>query len=140
MMGTLLVANASRDDLAVVLSLFSHHLNYRIFVAQCLRHRDESFRQFATSILIAHLTHPCPFSSSFVGRHPVAVFFFMCFRVAALVTYLLCLFVSDNFVLNFVFIVLLLSFDFWTVKNVSGRILVGLRWWNQVCIRVCVFH
>lgn len=28
--------------------------------------------------------------------------------------------------------VLLLSMDFWTVKNISGRILVGLRWWNFV--------
>ncbi len=28
--------------------------------------------------------------------------------------------------------VLLLAFDFWTVKNVSGRLLVGLRWWNEV--------
>ncbi|KAJ8623461.1 hypothetical protein MRB53_031990 [Persea americana] len=22
--------------------------------------------------------------------------------------------------------------DFWVVKNVSGRILVGLRWWNEI--------
>jgi hypothetical protein len=22
--------------------------------------------------------------------------------------------------------------DFWTVKNVTGRLLVGLRWWNYV--------
>ena len=22
--------------------------------------------------------------------------------------------------------------DFWTVKNVSGRLLVGLRWWNVI--------
>jgi hypothetical protein len=22
--------------------------------------------------------------------------------------------------------------DFWTVKNVSGRLLVGLRWWNEI--------
>ena len=22
--------------------------------------------------------------------------------------------------------------DFWTVKNVTGRLLVGLRWWNHV--------
>lgn len=29
-------------------------------------------------------------------------------------------------------IILLLSCDFWTVKNVTGRLLVGLRWWNQV--------
>lgn len=29
-------------------------------------------------------------------------------------------------------IVLLLSCDFWVVKNITGRILVGLRWWNFV--------
>lgn len=34
-------------------------------------------------------------------------------------------------VLLFVVIVLLLAFDFWTVKNVSGRLLCGLRWWNE---------
>mmetsp|Transcript_28419 Transcript_28419/g.77845 ORF Transcript_28419/g.77845 Transcript_28419/m.77845 type:complete len:140 (-) Transcript_28419:195-614(-) len=26
----------------------------------------------------------------------------------------------------------MLAFDFWTVKNVSGRLLVGLRWWSEV--------
>lgn len=26
----------------------------------------------------------------------------------------------------------LLSIDFWTVKNITGRLLVGLRWWNFV--------
>lgn len=26
----------------------------------------------------------------------------------------------------------MLAFDFWTVKNVSGRLLVGLRWWSYV--------
>ncbi len=33
---------------------------------------------------------------------------------------------------TFVLVVLLLSADFWMVKNVSGRLLVGLRWWNRV--------
>jgi hypothetical protein len=37
-----------------------------------------------------------------------------------------------TFTLSFVLIVLLLGFDFWTVKNVSGRRLVGLRWWSQM--------
>jgi hypothetical protein len=23
------------------------------------------------------------------------------------------------------------AFDFWTVKNVTGRLLVGLRWWSD---------
>lgn len=31
-----------------------------------------------------------------------------------------------------VLVVILLSLDFWTVRNVSGRILCGLRFWNQV--------
>lgn len=29
-------------------------------------------------------------------------------------------------------LVLLLAFDFWTVKNVTGRLLVGLRWWQDL--------
>lgn len=65
-------------------------------------------------------------------RHPQALLFFLGFRIAAVVFYLLCVLISDNFVLNFVCIVLLLALDFWTVKNISGRLLVGLRWWNQV--------
>lgn len=33
--------------------------------------------------------------------------------------------------LIFVLVILLLAADFWNVKNVSGRLLVGLRWWNE---------
>ncbi|KAM4534885.1 Golgi apparatus membrane protein TVP23 homolog B isoform 2-T2 [Fundulus diaphanus] len=40
--------------------------------------------------------------------------------------------ISGGFIVCMVTIILLLSCDFWTVKNVSGRLLVGLRWWNQV--------
>eukprot|EP00053_Salpingoeca_punica_P003637 m.44367 g.44367 ORF g.44367 m.44367 type:complete len:209 (+) comp12320_c0_seq3:142-768(+) len=64
--------------------------------------------------------------------HPLTVFFHMLFRVGALAAYMLCTWFSSNFVLNFVVIILLLSLDFWTVKNISGRLLVGLRWWNEV--------
>jgi hypothetical protein len=39
---------------------------------------------------------------------------------------------TDNFTLVFVITILLLAFDFWTVKNISGRLLVGLRWWNEI--------
>lgn len=41
-------------------------------------------------------------------------------------------FYSDSYISSFVLIVLLLSADFWVVKNITGRILVGLRWWNFV--------
>lgn len=46
--------------------------------------------------------------------------------------YLLGSIFTDNFTLVFVVTILLLAFDFWTVKNVSGRLLVGLRWWNEI--------
>lgn len=39
---------------------------------------------------------------------------------------------TSNFIFVFVLCILLLAFDFWTVKNVSGRLLVGLRWWSFV--------
>ncbi|XP_045894022.1 Golgi apparatus membrane protein TVP23 homolog A-like isoform X2 [Micropterus dolomieu] len=69
---------------------------------------------------------------SAVIRHPLASFFHLFFRVVAIITYLLCDWISENFASCFVLIITLLSFDFWSVKNVTGRLLVGLRWWNQV--------
>uniref|UniRef100_A0A670J745 Golgi apparatus membrane protein TVP23 homolog n=1 Tax=Podarcis muralis TaxID=64176 RepID=A0A670J745_PODMU len=65
-------------------------------------------------------------------RHPLATFFHLFFRVSAIVTYLVCDWFSKSFIACFVLILLLLSFDFWSVKNVTGRLLVGLRWWNQI--------
>lgn len=62
----------------------------------------------------------------------VACFFHLVFKAVALLTYLFCSWFTDNFVLVFVFCVILSAVDFWTVKNVTGRLLVGLRWWNEV--------
>ncbi|XP_048868988.1 Golgi apparatus membrane protein TVP23 homolog A-like isoform X2 [Brienomyrus brachyistius] len=65
-------------------------------------------------------------------RHPLATFFHLIFRISAIVTYLFCDWFSKSFVTCFILIITLLSFDFWSVKNVTGRLLVGLRWWNQI--------
>ncbi|XP_034297368.1 Golgi apparatus membrane protein TVP23 homolog A isoform X1 [Pantherophis guttatus] len=65
-------------------------------------------------------------------RYPLATFFHLFFRVSAIVTYLFCDWFSKSFIACFLLILLLLSFDFWSVKNVTGRLLVGLRWWNQI--------
>lgn len=35
-------------------------------------------------------------------------------------------------ILTFIIVLLMTCFDFWTVKNVTGRFLVGMRWWNQI--------
>jgi len=67
-----------------------------------------------------------------VIKHPIVTFFHLLFRSLALLVYLLCMWFSDSFIGTFVVIILLLSMDFWTVKNISGRILAGLRWWNYI--------
>ena len=66
------------------------------------------------------------------SNHPTALMFHVGFKLAALIVYMFGALFSKSFVVSFVMVVLLLAFDFWTVKNVSGRLLVGLRWWNEV--------
>ena len=80
-------------------------------------------------------------------KHPVVTFFHLIFRSLALIgkqwksniyykfsgsVYLLCGWFSDSFIASFVTIILLHSLDFWTVKNITGRFMVGLRWWNYI--------
>jgi hypothetical protein len=65
-------------------------------------------------------------------QHPVAAFFHFFFKALALLFYIFGGWFSSNFVFICVMCILLLAFDFWTVKNVTGRLLVGLRWWNNV--------
>lgn len=87
----------------------------------------------------------------------MASFFHLFFRVTAILTYVFCEFFSGSFIACMVTIILLLSCDFWTVKvgpsclllltskgtilhletlfcfqNITGRLMVSLRWWNQV--------
>ncbi|VVT56817.1 uncharacterized protein SAPINGB_P005304 [Magnusiomyces paraingens] len=65
------------------------------------------------------------------SSHPIALLFFLFFRLSALFIYIFGTLFTSNKVLLFVIIILLLAADFWNVKNVSGRLLVGLRWWNE---------
>ncbi|XP_053987360.1 uncharacterized Golgi apparatus membrane protein-like protein CG5021 isoform X2 [Hylaeus volcanicus] len=65
-------------------------------------------------------------------KHPYVTMFHLAFRIMAIVVYMLCRLFSDSFISSFVTVVLLLSMDFWTVKNITGRLMVGLRWWNYV--------
>jgi hypothetical protein len=40
--------------------------------------------------------------------------------------------IFSNYILTFVLVVIFDALDFWTVKNITGRKLVGLRWWSQI--------
>merc|ERR1711934_1257691 len=64
--------------------------------------------------------------------HPTTTFFHVGFRAATIIFYMFSSWFTSNFVLVFVTCVLLCAADFWTVKNVSGRLMVGLRWWSEV--------
>ncbi|KAJ7746932.1 Golgi apparatus membrane protein TVP23 [Mycena maculata] len=66
------------------------------------------------------------------SSHPLALFFLFLFRTGAITVYLLSGFFTDNYVLSTVVVVVLLAMDFWNCRNVAGRTLVGLRFWNQV--------
>lgn len=66
------------------------------------------------------------------SRHPTVALFHLLFKTLALLVYIFSGLFTSNFIFVCVVCILLLAFDFWTVKNVTGRLLVGLRWWNYV--------
>jgi len=66
------------------------------------------------------------------SSHPTAALFHVLFKSLAIFFYFFSSLFTDSFVMVFVVCVILMAFDFWTVKNISGRLMVGLRWWNDV--------
>ena len=75
------------------------------------------------------------------SSHPVACIFHILFKLGALLLYIFGGYFASNqygkvsganFITVTVCCILLLAADFWVVKNITGRLLVGLRWWNQV--------
>ncbi|KAL8946035.1 MAG: hypothetical protein Q9222_007517 [Ikaeria aurantiellina] len=76
-----------------------------------------------------------------LSSHPITLLFFLGFRISSLFIYLFgSIFISnldtDDFpltsILVFILTILLLAADFYYLKNIAGRRLVGLRWWNEV--------
>jgi Eukaryotic protein of unknown function (DUF846) len=66
------------------------------------------------------------------SSHKTTATFHVGLKLAAIGSYLALGIFTSSFVVQFVVTVTMLAVDFWTVKNVSGRLLVGLRWWNEV--------
>ncbi|KAF4627366.1 hypothetical protein G7Y89_g10789 [Cudoniella acicularis] len=67
-----------------------------------------------------------------LSAHPITLLWFLGFRLSSLLVYLFGLLFTDNHVLLFIITILLLAADFYYLKNIAGRRLVGLRWWNEV--------
>ena len=66
------------------------------------------------------------------ATNPGIVLFTLLFKTLAVLSFLILGIFGVSDALIFIIVVILNAFDFWFVKNVSGRILVGLRWWNEV--------
>ncbi|KAF2805954.1 DUF846-domain-containing protein [Mytilinidion resinicola] len=79
-------------------------------------------------------TAPPPGSLSWrLSSHPITLLTFLFFRISSLLVYLLGLrLLTSNFVMVSIITILLLAADFYYLKNIAGRRLVGLRWWNEV--------
>lgn len=65
------------------------------------------------------------------SSHPIALLSYIILRTSSIIIYLFGMLFTSNYILFFIIIILLLAADFWNVKNISGRLLVGLRWWNE---------
>lgn len=71
------------------------------------------------------------------SAHPTVIIFHILFKAMALFLYIFGGWIvgknnGARFISLTVGCILLLAADFWVVKNVTGRLLVGLRWWNKV--------
>lgn len=86
--------------------------------------------------LYGDMNSTAPIESTFIqffknSAHPIPCFFHLCFKSAAILLYVFGG-LASNFITVTVVCILLLAADFWVVKNITGRLLVGLRWWCQV--------
>lgn len=73
-----------------------------------------------------------PLEALRAARNPWTAFFHLFFKGSAILVYILCSWFTSSFILSFILCLLLLAADFWVVKNISGRLLVGLRWSNVI--------
>ncbi|GAB1216819.1 golgi apparatus membrane protein tvp23 [Aspergillus terreus] len=67
-----------------------------------------------------------------LSAHPITLLCFLGIRLSALLMYLFGILFIKHFILVFIITLLLLAADFYYLKNIAGRRLVGLRWWNEV--------
>lgn len=64
--------------------------------------------------------------------NPVACLFHLVFKGSSIFCFLfLNAFINEE-ILTFIFVVVMAAFDFWTVKNITGRLLVNLRWDSHI--------
>ena len=71
-------------------------------------------------------------SESTKKRNGTAILLHFVFKVMAILSYFFCMLIFNSFICMFICVTVSQAFDFWIVKNISGRLLVGMRWWQTV--------
>ncbi len=66
------------------------------------------------------------------SSHPIICLFTILFKLLSLLSFILLDKLTDKKSVIYLVTILFASADFWVTKNLSGRLLVGLRWWNEV--------
>lgn len=66
------------------------------------------------------------------SSHPFICFFTFIFKIMAFIEFIIISFFTKQKGLVYLTVILMGAVDFWITKNISGRFLVGLRWWNEV--------
>ena len=64
------------------------------------------------------------------ATHPIVCLVHIGLKFAAAFAYMFLKLITSSSVNTFITVIILVSVDFWFVKNVSGRYLVKMRWWN----------
>ena len=62
--------------------------------------------------------------------NPVVAFIHMILKIIAAASFLLLGIFTSNDAIIMLVVISCGAMDFWYTKNISGRFLVGLRWWN----------
>ena len=66
------------------------------------------------------------------SNHPTICFLTILFKALTIIAFIILDWIIDTTALVYLLVILFSAFDFWLCKNISGRLLVGLRWWNEV--------
>lgn len=67
-----------------------------------------------------------------LAAHPGVCLLTISLKIGSIVAFILLDLFIDSEALAYLVVILLGAADFWITKNISGRLLVGLRWWNEV--------
>lgn len=63
---------------------------------------------------------------------PVVALTSVIIKLSAVISFILLSLFTDNEAIVMLVVILIGAADFWFTKNITGRVLVGLRWWNQI--------